>query len=60
VAELSEESVHKHLEQLHEQDAWVARRIGSPIAVGIIVVIVLMSIIFFYDTPGKKRISVVN
>ena len=32
-AELSEESIHKRLEQLQEQDARVARRIRSPIFV---------------------------
>jgi hypothetical protein len=59
-AELSVESVHKRLEQLHEQDERVARRIRSPIVVGIIVVIILISIVFFYDTSGSKRISVID
>jgi hypothetical protein len=59
-AELSEESVHKRLEQLHEQDARTARRIRSPVIVGIIVIVILMSIVFFYDTSGRKRISVVD
>jgi hypothetical protein len=59
-ADLSEESVHKRLEQLHQQDARAARRIRSPIIVGIIVIIMLMSIVFFSDTSGRKRVSVVD
>jgi hypothetical protein len=57
-AELSEESVHKRLEQLHEQDARVARKVHSHIVVGIIIVIILIGIVFFYDTSGRKRISI--
>jgi hypothetical protein len=59
-AELSEGSVHKRLEELHEQDTRVARRTRSHIVIGIIVVIILMSIVFFYDTSGRKRVSVVD
>ena len=59
-ADLSEESVHKRLEQLHQQDAQAAQRIRSPVIVGIIVIIILMSIVFFYDASGRKRISVVD
>ena len=59
-AELSEESVHKRLEQLQEQDARVARKVHSHIVIGSIVVIILISIVFFYDTSGRKRISVIN
>ncbi|OHB81992.1 MAG: hypothetical protein A2Z38_05235 [Planctomycetes bacterium RBG_19FT_COMBO_48_8] len=59
-AELNEESVHKRLEQLHKQDARLARRVRRPIAVGVIVVIILISIVFFYDTSGRKRISDVD
>jgi hypothetical protein len=59
-AELSEESIHKRLEELHEQDAQLARGIRKPVVAGIIVVIILIYIIFFYDTSGKKRIPVIN
>jgi hypothetical protein len=59
-ADLSEESVHKRLEQLHQQDARTARSVRSPIIVGIIVIIILMSIVFFSDTSGRKCISVVD
>jgi hypothetical protein len=57
-AELSEESIHKRLEQLQKQDALHSRRIRRPIAVGIIVVIILVGIVFFYDASGRKNMSV--
>jgi hypothetical protein len=59
-AELNEESVHKRLEQLYKQDARPARRIRNPIVAVIIVVIILIYFVFFYDTPGKKAIPVIN
>jgi len=59
-AELSEESVHKRLQQLHEQDIRHARGIRKPVAAGIIVVVILIYIIFFYDTSGKKHMSVID
>jgi hypothetical protein len=59
-AELSEESVHKRLEQLHEQDIRLAHGIRKPVAAGIIVVIILIYIIFFYDISGKKRMPVID
>ncbi|OHB60310.1 MAG: hypothetical protein A2168_04025 [Planctomycetes bacterium RBG_13_50_24] len=59
-AELNEESIHKRLEQLQKQEARLAQRVRKPIAVGIIFVIILISIIFFYDNSGKKRISDVD
>ena len=57
-AELSEESIHKRLEQLQKQDALFSRRIRSPIAAGIIVIIILVGIVFFYDTSGRKHMSI--
>jgi uncharacterized protein (UPF0212 family) len=59
-AELSKESVHERLKQLHEKDIQHARGIRKPVAAGIIVVIILIYIIFFYDTSGKKRIPVID
>jgi hypothetical protein len=59
-AELNEESVHKRLEQLHIQDVRVARRIRNPLLIEVIVVLILISVVFFYGTSGRKRISDVD
>ena len=59
-AELSKESVHERLEQLHEQDIRHVRGIRKPVAAGIIVIVILIYIIFFYDTSGKKRIPAID
>jgi hypothetical protein len=59
-AELNEESVHKRLEQLHKQDARLDRRIHRPVAAGVIFVIVMISILFFYEMSGKRRISAID
>jgi len=59
-AELSEESVHKRLEQLHEQDERFARRPRSPFAAGLIVVVILIGIVLFYDNSGRKPVSYID
>ena len=59
-AELNEESVHKRLEQLHIQDVRVARRIRNPLLIKVIVVFILVVVVFFYGTSGRKRISDVD
>jgi hypothetical protein len=56
-AELNEESVHKRLEQLHIQDARAARRIHKPLLIKVVVVLILVGVVFFYGTSGRKRIS---
>lgn len=59
-AELNEDSVHKRLEQLHKQDTHTTRRIHRPVVAGVIFAIVLISIVFFYETSGKRRISAID
>ena len=59
-AELNEESVHKRLEQLHVQDIQAARRIHKPLLIKVIVVLILVGVVFFYGTSGRKRISDVD
>jgi hypothetical protein len=56
-AELNAESVHKRLEQLHIQDAHLARRIRRPVVAGIFIVIILISIVFFTTRPARRHIS---
>ena len=59
-AELNEESVHKRLEQLHIQDVRAARRIHKSLLIKVVVVLILIGVIFFYGTSGRKRISDVD
>ena len=59
-ADLNEESVHKRLEQLHIQDVRVARRIRNPLLIKIVIVLIMVGVVFFYDTSGRKRIPVVD
>jgi hypothetical protein len=59
-AELSKESVHERLQQLHEQDIQRAHGIRKPFVAGIIVIVILFYIVFFYDTSGKKHMSVID
>jgi hypothetical protein len=58
-AELSKESVHKRLEQLHKQRARSARRIRRPVTAGIVVVIIAAAIVF-YGKSGKKHVPVTD
>jgi hypothetical protein len=59
-AELNEGSVHKRLEQLHVQDIQAARRIHKPLLVKVIVVVIFVSVVFFYGTSSRKHTSGVN
>ena len=59
-SELNDESVHKRLEQLHIQDERAARRIHKPLFIKIIVVLILLFVVFFYGTSGRKRIDIDN
>ena len=59
-AELNEESVHKRLEQLHIQEVRSARRIHKPLLIKVAVVLIFISVVFFYGTSGRKRISGVD
>lgn len=59
-AELNEESIHRRLEQLHIQDVRVARRIRNPLLIKVVVVLILVGVVFFYGTSGRKRISDVD
>jgi hypothetical protein len=59
-AELNAKSVHERLEQLHIRDARHARRIRRPVAVGAFVVIILISIVLFYDNSDKKHVSIID
>lgn len=59
-SELNDESVHKRLEQLHIQDARSARRIHKPLLIKVVVVLILVAVVFFYGTSGRKRISDVD
>lgn len=59
-AELNEESVHKRLEQLHIQDVRVARRIRNPLLIKVVVVLIMVGVVFFYGSSGRKRISDVD
>jgi len=59
-AELNEESVHKRLEQLHIQDVRTTRRIHKPLLIKVVVVLILVSVVFFYGTTARKRISDVD
>lgn len=54
-ADLSEDSIHKRFEQLHEQNLRLARRVHRPIVVGVIVILILISIVFFYETPYIQK-----
>jgi hypothetical protein len=56
-AELSEESVHKRLEQLQMQDLRVARRTSNHFLIKVLVILIFVGVIFFYGTSGTRRIS---
>lgn len=56
-AELSEESVHKRLEQLHIQDFRVARRTSNHFLIKVLVILIFVGVVFFYGTSSRKRIS---
>jgi len=58
--ELNEESVHKRLEQLHERDAQLTRKISKPAAIAALIVIIVITIVFFPNTAGRKRTPVID
>jgi tRNA(Ile2) C34 agmatinyltransferase TiaS len=58
-AELNKESVHKRLEQLHEQRARSARRIHHPVTAGIIVVMIA-AVVVLHSKSGKKQIPAIE
>jgi len=56
-AELSEESIHKRLEQLHMQDIRISRRARNHLLLKVVVILILACAVFFYGTSGRKHIS---
>lgn len=59
-AELNDESVHQRLEQLEIQDIQADRRVHKSFLLKVIVILIFVGVIFFYDTSGRKHISKVD
>lgn len=59
-AKLDEESVEKRLEQLYvQEDRRFARRVGSPLVLKVVVVLILVYVVLFHGEPAGKRSSAV-
>jgi len=56
-ADLSEDSIHQRLEQLHNQDVQSAQRTHKSLFIKVIVILILTCVVFFYGTSSRKRVS---